>query len=167
MYTCHLIGAYLPRNIEMRIAKAAPLVVMCDPPEVFSVDYFFNKGLLQTQGTKTLFYSLGDKVKAEPEEAEEAMPSEEFEELRKEVQDVKKEMQLMRREMIKELGGIRKELMGNREEVKTLRGNIADLAVKCAKQNERMTEAVELSLKMLKWLQQTLPLTQSSSWVQQ
>ena len=63
--------------------------------------------------------------------------------------------------MIKELGGIRKELMKNREEVQTLRGNIADLAVKCAKQNERMTEAVELSLKMLKWLQQTLPLTQS------
>ena len=50
---------------------------------------------------------------------------------------------------------------GSREEVKTLRGNIADLAVKSAKQNERMTEAVELSMKMLKWLQQTLPLTQS------
>ena len=64
--------------------------------------------------------------------------------------------------MIKELGGIRKELNGNREEVKTLRGNIADLAVRCAKQNERMTEAVELSMKMLKWLQQTLPLTQSN-----
>ena len=63
---------------------------MCEPPEVFSVDYIFNKGLLQTHGTKTLFYSLGDKVKAEPEEAEEAMPSEEIEELRKEVQDVKK-----------------------------------------------------------------------------
>ena len=38
--------------------------------------------------------------------------------------------------------------------MKTLRGNIA-------KQNERMTEAVELSMKMLKWMQQTLPLTQS------
>ena len=63
--------------------------------------------------------------------------------------------------MTNELCGIRKELNGNREEVKTLRGNIADLAVKCAKQNERMTEAVELSMKMLKWLQQTLPLTQS------
>ena len=68
MYTYHLLGAYLQRNIEMKIAKAAPLVVMCEPPEVFSVDYFFNKGLLQTHGTKTLFYSLGDKVKAEPEE---------------------------------------------------------------------------------------------------
>ena len=56
----------------------------------------------------------------------------------------------MRREMIKELGGIRKELNGTREEVKTLRGIIAYLAVKCAKQNERMMELVELSMKMLK-----------------
>ena len=50
---------------------------------------------------------------------------------------------------------------GSREEVKTLRGNIADLAVKSAKQNERMTEVVELVMKMLKWLEKKLPLTQS------
>ena len=56
---------------------------------------------------------------------------------------------------------MQKPLHGSREEVKTLRGNIADLAVKSAKQNKRMTEAVELTMKMLKWLQQTLPLTQS------
>ena len=74
---------------------------------------------------------------------------------------MKKEMQVMRKEMVREFGGIRKELSGNREEVKTLRGNIADLAVKSAKQNERMTEAVELVMKMLKWLEKTLPLTQS------
>ena len=100
-------------------------------------------------------------MKAEAEEAAEAMPSEEVEELRKDVQEVKKEMQVMWKEMVRELEGIRKELSGSREEVKTLRGNIADLAVKSAKQNERMTEAVELIMKMLKWLEKTLPLTQS------
>ena len=153
----------LQRNIEVKIAELAPEVVMCDRPEVFSVDYFFNKGLLQTQGNKTYFYSLGDKAKAEPEEAEEAMPSEEVEELRKEVQDMKKEMQLMKKEMMKELGGIRKELNGSREEVKVLSSNVADLATKCAKQSERVAEAVEISTRMLKWLHQTLPLTQSKS----
>ena len=84
MYTCHLLGAYLQWNIEIKIAKAAPLVVMCEPPEVFSVEYFFNKGLLQAHGKKTFFYTVGDKVKVEAGEAEEAMPSEEVEELRKE-----------------------------------------------------------------------------------
>ena len=47
--------------------------------------------------------------------------------------------------------------------MKTLRGNIADLAVKSAKQNERMTEAADLVMKMLKWLEKTLPLTQSKA----
>ena len=113
MYTCHLLGAYLQRNIDMKIAKTAPLVVMCEPPEVFSVEYFFNKGLLQAHGKQTFFYTVGEKVKAETEEVAEAMPSEEVEELRKDVQDVRKEMQMMRKEMVKELGGIRKELNGS------------------------------------------------------
>ena len=78
---------------------------MCEPLEVFSVEYFFNKGLLQAHGKQIFFYTVGDKVKAEAEEAAEAMPSEEVEELRKDVQDVRKEMQVMRREIVKELGG--------------------------------------------------------------
>ena len=127
------------------------MVVMCEPPEVFSVEYFFNKGLLQAHGKQTFFYTVGEKVKAETEKVAEAMPSEEVEELRKDVQDVRKEMQVMRKERIER----------EPREVKTLRGNIADLAVKSAKQNERMTEAVELVMKMLKWLEKTLPLTQS------
>ena len=159
MYTCHLLGAYLQRNINMKIAKIAPLVVMCEPPETFSVEYFFNKGLLQAHGKETFFYEVGDKVKTETE-AVEAVPSEEVEELRKDVQELRKEMQVMRKEMVRELGGMRKELSGNKEEVKTLRGNIADLAVKSSKQNERMTKAVELIMKMFKWLEKTLPLTQ-------
>ena len=119
MYTCHLLGAYLQRNIDMKIAKTAPLVVMCEPPETFSVEYFFSKWLLQAHGKQTFFYEVGDKVKVETE-AVEAVPSEEVEELRKDVHDVRREMQVMRKEIVKELGGIRKELNGNREEVKTL-----------------------------------------------
>ena len=83
----------------MKIAKTAPLVVMCEPPDTFNVEYFFNKGLLQVHGKETFFYEVGDKVKTESE----AVPSEEVEEL-------KKEMQTMRKEMTKELGGMRNEL---------------------------------------------------------
>ena len=101
-------------------------------------------------------------MKTEAEEDEEAVPSEEVEELRKDVQEVRKEMQVMRKEMVKDLGGMRKELSGNREEVKTLRGNIADLAVKSSKQNERIAEAVELMMKMSKWVEKTLSLTQQN-----
>ena len=129
MYTCHLLGAYLQRNIDMNIAKTAPLVVMCEPPETFSVEYFINTGLLQAYGKETFFYEVGDKVKTESE-AVEAVPSEEVEEL-------KKEVQMMRKEMMKELGGMRKELSRAREEIKVLRGNIADLARTSSKQRPR------------------------------
>ena len=66
MYTCHLLGAYIQRNFIMKFGKAEPDVTMCEPPEVFSMDYFFNKGLLYMEGEEVCFYDVGanmDKVK--------------------------------------------------------------------------------------------------------
>ena len=71
MYTCYLLGAYIERNFVMKIGKAEPSVTMCELPELFSVEYFFNKGLLYMEGHELCFYNVGanvDKVKKEPEE---------------------------------------------------------------------------------------------------
>ena len=67
IYTCHLLGAYIKRNYIMKFSKAEPDVTMCEPPEVFSRDYFFNKGLMYMEGEEVCFYDVGanvDKVKS-------------------------------------------------------------------------------------------------------
>ena len=53
-------------------------------PELFSLEYFFNKGLLYMEGQEVCFYNVGavvEKVKREPEED---VVSADVEELRKE-----------------------------------------------------------------------------------
>ena len=55
MYTCHLLGAYIQRNYYLKFRKAEPDVTMCEPPEVFNLDYFFNKGLLYMEGEEVCF----------------------------------------------------------------------------------------------------------------
>ena len=70
MYTCHLLGAYIQRNFIMKIGKAEPDVMMCEPPELFSLEYFFNKGHLYMEGQEVCFYDVGtvvEKGKREPD----------------------------------------------------------------------------------------------------
>lgn len=102
MYTCHLLGTYFQRNIDMKIAKSPPVVRMCDPPETFSVEYFFNKGLLYTRGREVFFYEVGknqeSQVKVELDGGE-VVPSEEYEELRKEVGEMRRELDGVREKM--------------------------------------------------------------------
>ena len=85
----------------MKFGKAEPDVTMCDPPEVFNMDYFFNKGLLYIEGEEVCFYDLGanvDKVKREPDLVEGVMTAD--------VAELRKEMVVMR----EELGGVKRGL---------------------------------------------------------
>ena len=107
MYTFHLLGAYLQCNIVMKIGKAAPEVLMCEPPELFGMEFFFNKGLLYMDSPEVCFYDIGtvvDKVKKEMDGME-AVVRANYEELRKEMTVVREE-----------LGGVRLEIQANEGE---------------------------------------------------
>ena len=114
-------------------------MMMCEPPELFSLEYFFNKGLLFMKGQDVCFYNVGAAVekgvvgvKMEPEEE---VVSADVEELRKEV------------------AAMREELGGARMELQAIKESIDVLANRSLAQNERMTDAVKLMKKMTEWLE--------------
>lgn len=141
MYTCHLLGAYLQRNFIMKIAKSAPEVHMCEPPETFSVEYFFNKGLLYMHGKEVFFYEVWTLVKSE-QDGVEVVDSVDYEEMKK------------------EMGEMRRELGGVREKINALRGSITDLVGKSSVQSDRMADAVKIMMRLADWLDTKFSQTQ-------
>ena len=126
----------------MKIGKAEPVVMMCEPLELFSLEYFFNKGLLFMEGQDVCFYNMGavvDKVRREPEES---VVSADVENLRK------------------EMAVIREELGGARLELQAIKGSIDILAERSSAQNERMSDAVRLMQRMAEWLEGNFSQTQ-------
>ena len=104
-------------------------------PELFSLEYFFNKGLLYMEGQEVYFFNKGLLYI-------EAVVSADVEELRK-------EMAVMR----EELGGARMELQA-------IKGSIDILAERSSAQNERMFDAVKLMKRMAEWLEGNFSQTQ-------
>ena len=73
LYTCNLLGAYLQRNVSMKIADSVANLPMCSAPGYFDLPFFFNKGLTIMKDDVLRFYEVGksDGVKIKTEKAEE------------------------------------------------------------------------------------------------
>ncbi|XP_042049934.1 uncharacterized protein LOC121795463 [Salvia splendens] len=155
LHTCHLLGAYLQRNVIMKIHKACREVKMCLPPEVFNMEYFFNKGLLIKHKRDVCFYEVGKseaQIKQEQEVAgvkdvtdvgEARKPVVEVDAMRKEVSWMRSEIQKVMEGIValrgkgkdsgeaervrKEVARVRTEMEGMRTEVRKVREEIVAL----------------------------------------
>ncbi|XP_041990053.1 uncharacterized protein LOC121741390 [Salvia splendens] len=119
----------------MKIAKSAPEVVLCEPPEIFNVDYFFNKGLLYMHAKEVCFYEVSRvelQVKQEPDVVE-SQTTVEVEAMRKEVAEMR---------------------TGVREEMAALRGSVNELVGMSSAHSGQMKEAVQLMMMMTKWIKE-------------
>ena len=83
----------------MKIAKAAPNVLMCEAPELFSVEYFFNKNLLYMDGEETYFYKIGQIDATMKKGGVEVPAAADSEELRRELLEVRKDIGEVRMEI--------------------------------------------------------------------
>ncbi|XP_042056511.1 uncharacterized protein LOC121801120 [Salvia splendens] len=148
---------------------------MCLPPEVFNMDYFFNKGLLYTHGKEVCFYEVGGSevpVKQETTSVE-AGAKIGVEKMRQEVGWMRSEIKMVLEGIVtlrgnkkdsvevekirKEVTEVRMEVGRVREEIVALKGCINDLVATSSKHTERIAEGVSLMMMMAKWFRERFP----------
>ena len=138
LYTCNLLGAYLQRNVSMKIADSVTNLPVCSDPGYFDLTFFFNKGLTIMKDGVLRFYEVGkgEGVKIKTEKAEEGCEEKEAsEEWQTMVGETMLKLEANAVQQLEILLKLHQEAVTQREMM--------------AAQADRMTQAVETMMKMV------------------